>query len=538
MIRITPAVALALSNISHLLTKKRESRAKFLNVALARLSRRSPARFNLSLTPLGYLSAMPGDHQTQARFTFSRFDARMSVTAFAVVLAFAVTAFAPQVLNDGDTFMHIAAGARMLADHAVLYRDPFSYTFAGAPWQAHEWLAEIAMAVAYGAGGWSGLLLLFAFAAAAAAGLLAHNLGRWLDWPAQAIVSIIALSCMTPSLLARPHLLALPLLALWLSELLIARSEERAPSFALLPVMTLWANIHGSFMLGLGLAAGLALDALVSDDNRAATFRSWSLFGAGALAAALINPHFIQGLLFPIDMMGAAKLANVAEWQPIDFSQFQPLELAVLAALYFIVTRGVRIPPVRALIVLALLHLALQHQRHQIVFALAAPLLLAEPMSRALTAPASAILERAHRLAAFAATAAVMLVVGLATLRLFVPVVRSDSPVAPISALANVPPALRAEPVLNDYSFGGYLIFAGVRPFVDSRVELYGDAFLARYEKIIAADPEAVRATLRAYDIRWTILGKHSRAVAVMDGIRGWSRLYGDDYAVVHIRDK
>lgn len=481
---------------------------------------------------------MPGDHQTQARFTFSRCDARMSVTAFAAVLAFAATAFAPQVLNDGDTFMHIAAGARMLADHAVLYRDPFSYTFAGAAWQAHEWLAEIAMAVAYGADGWSGLLVLFAFAAAAAAGLLAYNLGRWLDWPAQAIVSVIALSCMTPSLLARPHLLALPLLALWLSGLLIARSEKRAPSFALLPVMTLWANIHGSFLLGLGLAAGLALDALVSDDNRAATFRGWSLFGAGALAAALINPHFVQGVLFPVAMMSAAKLANVAEWQPIDFSQLQPFELAVLAALYFIVTRGVRIPPARALIVLLLLHLALQHQRHQIVFALAAPLLLAEPMSRALSAPVSTISERAHRLAAFIATAAVVFVIGLAALRLFVPVVRSDSPVAPISALAHVPPALRAQPVLNDYSFGGYLIFAGVRPFVDSRVELYGDAFLARYEKIIASDPEAVRATLRAYDIRWTILGKHSRAIAVMDGLRGWNRLYADDYAVVHIRDK
>jgi hypothetical protein len=131
-----------------------------------------------------------------------------------------------------------------------------------------------------------------------------------------------------------------------------------------------------------------------------------------------------------------------------------------------------------------------------------------------------------------------VLVIGLATLRLFVPVARSDGPVAPISALAHVPPALRAEPVLNDYSFGGYLIFAGVRPFVDSRVELYGDAFLARYEKIIASDPQTVRATLHAYDIRWTILGKHSRAVAVMDGLRGWSRHYADDYAVVHIRDK
>jgi hypothetical protein len=291
-------------------------------------------------------------------------------------------------------------------------------------------------------------------------------------------------------------------------------------------------------LLGLGLAAGLALDALVSDDNRAATLRGWLLFGAGALAAALVNPHFVQGVLFPFVMMGTAKLANVAEWQPIDFSQLQPLELVVLAALYFIVTRGVKIPPVRALIVLALLHLAFQHQRHQIVFALAAPLLLAEPISRALTQPASAISQRTKRLATSVATMAVALVVGLAALRLLIPVVRTDGPVAPVSALAHVPPAVRVEPVLNDYSFGGYLIFEGVRPFVDSRVELYGDAFLARYEKIIEPDPDTVKATLRAYDIRWTILSRHSRAVAVMDGLRGWSRRYEDDYAVVHIRDK
>jgi hypothetical protein len=531
-------VALAQSNISHLLTRLRETSAKTLNIALARSSRRCLTDFNLSLTPSHYVLAMPGDSQIQARGAFSRFEGRTGVTALAATLAFAVTAFAPQVLNDGDTFMHIAAGGRMLADHAVLYRDPFSYTFAGAPWQAHEWLAEVAMAVAYAAGGWSGLLLIFAFAAAATAGLLAYHLGRWLDWPAQAIITVIALSCMTPSLLARPHLLALPLLALWTSGLLIARSEGRAPSLALLPVMTIWVNIHGSFLLGLALAAGLALEALASSENRGATLRGWGVFVAGALAAALINPHFLQGLLFPVAMLGAAKLANISEWQAIDFSQLQPMELAVLAALYFIVTRGVKIPPLRAVIVLVLLHMAFQHQRHQIVFALVAPLFLAEPFSRALAAPASVISERTHRVAAVTATGGVLLVLALAALRIFVPAVRTDSPVAPISALAHVPPAVRTQRVLNDYSFGGYLIFEGVRPFVDSRVELYGDSFLARYEKIIESDPGAVNAALRDYDIRWTMLGRHSRAVAVMDGLRGWHRLYADDYAVVHIRDK
>lgn len=47
--------------------------------------------------------------------------------AFLAALAvFAVTAFAPGVLNDGDTYWHIAAGQWMLAHHSVLSTDPFS----------------------------------------------------------------------------------------------------------------------------------------------------------------------------------------------------------------------------------------------------------------------------------------------------------------------------------------------------------------------------------------------------------------------------
>jgi hypothetical protein len=40
--------------------------------------------------------------------------------------------------------------------------------------------------------------------------------------------------------------------------------------------------------------------------------------------------------------------------------------------------------------------------------------------------------------------------------------------------LAAVPPELRAKPVLNDYGFGGYLIWSGVRPFIDGRADTYG----------------------------------------------------------------
>jgi len=463
---------------------------------------------------------------------------RLVVSLITALLAFSVTAFAPQILNDGDTYLHVAAGLRMLAQHAILYSDPFSYTFAGTPWDAHEWLAQIAMAAAFQGGGWSALVLLFAASAAVATALLAHHLGRWLDWKAQALAVVIALSCMTASLLARPHLLALPLLELWTAELVIARSEKRSPPLWLLPLMTIWVNIHGSFLFGLALAAALALEALFGEKDRSAVWRGWGLFGAGALGAALINPHFIRGVFFPFTLMGTSSLGNIAEWQAIDLSRPQPLVFVILAAIYFAVTRGVKIPAFRALIVLALLYMALQHQRHQLIFAVTAPLLLAEQLSLNFVRSGYQDSARVLRPAAAYWMAALVLVLGLTVLRFAQPVIRVDGPVAPITALEHVPQSVRALPVLNDYSFGGYLIFKGVRTFVDSRVELYGDGFLRNYAQIIRPDPGAIKMTLRADHIAWTILSARSPVVTVMDSLAGWHRLYTDNYAVVHIRDK
>ena len=463
------------------------------------------------------------------------FDSRAAIALCAAALAFSVTAFAPQVLNDGDTFLHIAAGRRMLADHAILFSDPFSFTAAGAPWNAHEWLGEIIMALAYQAGGWSGLVLLFAIAAAVAAGVLCFQLGRWLEPQAQAIATILSLSCMTGSLLARPHLLALPLLAIWTAELVRARADRRAPSLWLLPLLVVWVNVHASFLLGLALTAGLALDALAEDrEVRMQTLRGWGLFGLAALGACLINPHFLQGVTFGLSLMGTASLVNVDEWQPTDFSHLQPIALVVGAALYVILSRGVKITAVRTLILLGLLYLTLRHQRHQIVVAMIAPLLLAEPLSRSLGMD----LERVHNWTARAAAATAMIAVAsLLVLRLAVPLTRGDGAVSPMTALANVPAGLRALPVLNDYSFGGYLIFAGVKPFIDSRAELYGEAALERYAALIRPEPAALDAAIRRYGIRWSILSPQSPMVAEFDRLPGWRRVHSDAFAVVHIRD-
>ncbi len=453
------------------------------------------------------------------------------LAVFAALLTFAAVAFAPPIFNDGDTYWHLAAGARMLDTHAVLHSDPFSYTFRGAPWNAHEWLSEIAMALAYRAGGFGGVALLFAFAFALTAGLLCRHLGRFLGDPARAIVLVLALSCMAGSLLARPHILALPLLELWTFGLVAAREEKRAPPWHLLAVMTLWANLHGGFAFGFLVLGFLGLEAL-AEERSWKTFRSWAFFAAGALAAAALTPNFLDGLLFPLRLAAMHGLANVGEWQPTSFAALQPFELVVLAALYFFLSRGVALPVSRILMALVLLHLALQHQRHQIVFAVTAPLLLAGPAARALAmTPIAASARRAGSVAA----AALIAFAAIAAARLSLAMPRGGAAVTPAAALAHVPPALRAQPVLNEYGFGGYLIFEGVKPFIDSRAELYGDAFIADYARIVSPDPAALKATLAKYAIRWTILIPGSPASAMMDLMPGWRRLYADDVAVVHV---
>lgn len=442
------------------------------------------------------------------------------------VIVFTAVAFAPQIFNDSDTYWHIAAGARMLADRAVLAVDPFSYTFAGAPWNAHEWLSEVVMAAVFRLGGWSALALLFAATFALAAALLSRDLGRWLGEPTRSLVVALALCCMTLSLLARPHLLALPLLEIWTAGLVIAREKKRAPSFALLPAMTLWANLHGGFAFGLLLAGLLGLEALI-EDRRWETLKSWAFFGLGALVAAALTPHFVDGLLFPLRLVAMRELANVGEWQPTGVPS--PFEIVVMAGIYFLLSRGIRLPASRVLIALLLLHLALQHQRHQIVFAVTVPLLLAAPLARALeTHPA----ESKPGAAWLAGTLAAVLAVSAARLSFVLP--RGGEAVTPAAALAHVPREIARTPVLNEYGFGGYLVFVGIKPFIDSRAELYGDAFLANYARIVSPEPAALEATLRKYHVGWTLLTPASPATAMMDLMPGWRRIYADKIAVVH----
>ena len=158
-----------------------------------------------------------------------------------------------RLLSDPDTYWHITVGQWMLAQRAIPTQDPFSHTMPGAPWTSHEWLAEVLLALAYLGAGWRGVVTLTAAAHAVALTLVTQFLVRRLA-PRHALLLVtLAWGLGAPHLLARPHILAMPLLVLWVAQLVKRCEAHRAPPFWLLGVLVAWANLHGVFSLALSL---------------------------------------------------------------------------------------------------------------------------------------------------------------------------------------------------------------------------------------------------------------------------------------------
>jgi len=474
---------------------------------------------------------------------------RVIATATVVLLAWATAiARGGQLLRDPDVFSHIAVGRWILAHGEVPTRDVFSHSMPGASWVAHEWLVEVAIALLYDRLGWAALAVAGATCFAAALAILAYALLRYLPVPAMAAAVLLAWGLCFPHLVARPHIAVFPLLVIWTASLVAARADNRAPSpwhaLGLALVMVLWANIHGSHVFGLGLAGMFAAEALFDAPDRRAAWRAvrgWGAFVVVAVAAALATPHGISGLLFPFEVQRMSyALSWITEWQQPDMQRGHVLEVWLMLVLLGALSLGVRLPLTRIVMVLIILHMALVHQRHAELLGLCAPLIVAPALAVELRRLADApfvlslrglfnrpVLSAGLSRGTLATAVAIAVVVGAWRL----PGLAVPDTYAPAAAVEAVKRAGITGRVFNDYDVGGYLIFAGIAPFIDGRLDMYGESLLRRFNAL--AD---LPRLLADFDIGWTLFQPADPHVAELDRLPGWRRFHADDIAVVHVR--
>jgi hypothetical protein len=501
--------------------------------------------------PAGLIGDKPGQIRTRIRTFSGIFPAiREFVPSWPLIigLTFFIRALAQPMalLNDPDTYLHIAAGRWMFAHTALPVHDPFSHSLAGAVWVPHEWLAEIVLAAAYDFAGWGGLVLLTAAAFAVSLALLTRLLLRWTEPFSTLIAVALGAALVQGHLLARPHLLALPLLVVWSGALFAARDTGSGPPFRLLPVMVLWANLHGGFMFGLALALFLTAEAVFAPGTRALEARRWGGFSLLAVAAALVTPNGMAGFFEPFRLIAMPALqASFGEWQSPDFQTFQPLEIWLLGIIALGFATGAKLPLSRLLLLSALCHMALAHVRHAELLGLVGPLAVAASLGpqiadRIRSMPISTLGRAAARLVSPAAAPAVGLILAVCLAAgspvLLRPLERTDDLVTPSSALAAAARLGLEGPVFNSEGFGGYLTFRGIPTFIDGRAELYGNEFLDGYLMAERGDEPTLNALLARYGVTWTLLKPQQGAVSRLDVLPGWRRVYTDADAVIHMR--
>jgi hypothetical protein len=446
-----------------------------------------------------------------------------------------------QLLNDPDTYWHIAVGNWMLDHNAMPRVDIYSFTKAGEPWISTSWLAQILYAGAYRLAGWSGPVVVAAASGAVTFALFAFMLGRCIPWTYAIVIALAALVLSADHLLARPHLLVMPVMLAWVHGLASANDKSEAPSIRLLPLIALWANLHGGFVLGLVLVPPFAIDAWwnAEKSRRRSLVVGWAVFGIAALAACCVTPYGWQSLLAPLKILNLGELLHlIDEWAPVNFGRFGAFEACLLGLIAAALYGGVKLSPPRIVLLLGLLHMALSHVRNVEIFALLMPLVVMTPVSsqlglRAIARPVAAI----PFMAACAAALAVVLCVStwaLSTVHGF-----SPPAIRPPAAAVDVLKDRNSRRVLNDFPFGGYLISRGLPVFIDGRSELYGESFAMEYYRALQLkDANQLFDLLKNYDIDAVLLAPAAArpAVSLLDHLDGWQRVYSDDNAVLHVR--
>ena len=443
-----------------------------------------------------------------------------------------------RLLIDPDTMWQITVGQWILEHHAVPETDVYSFTMRGQPWISTQWLAQLVFAKTYAVAGWSGPVVLAASAIAATFALLARFLSRRLSESTTLVFIAAALALTVPHLLARPHVLALPLLVAWVAGLIAAADRHGAPSFWLMPLMVLWANLHGGFVFGLVLMAPIALDAVLNAEThlrRSLTLR-WTAFALAALTASCCTPYGWNSLLASQKILGlGSALPLIMEWKPADFGSVGALEVCLLLGIGLALWRGIKLPPLRIVMLLGLLHMALAQGRAGEMLALLAPMMLAAPLAKQIGASEVTKRDAAPARGVLFAGVAIMLVAGtfsFASVHRFEPHMRG-SPVAAVAALKK----LNFARVFNDYDFGGYLISSGVAPFIDGRTELYGEKLFVDHNAASGLmEPENLFRLLEEYNIEATLMRTQSAATKLLDHIDGWQKVYADDIATIHVR--
>ncbi|HZI50358.1 MAG TPA: hypothetical protein VFE29_00920 [Terriglobia bacterium] len=474
-----------------------------------------------------------------------------------------------------DFWWHLKAGEVIATTGAIPRVDTFSFTAEGRPFILQNWLGELIYYWTYQAGGFPLLVLLGALLTVTAF-LLMYRLCRDATPHARIVALVGFLAALANYGFLRPQTYSFLLFSAFYLVLWRYREHGWDRLWILPPLMAVWANLHGAFVMGLALIALYAgseglrrlIDPRRTDAMSTAQLRKLLLVFGICCLATLINPEgyriydYVRSVL-----LDAGSQQLVAEWQPPSVNTLLGFLLFycpfLLAIVVFI--RG-RVKPDLTEMVLffAFAILGLSSIRNAAWFGTIAFPLIARYLPLVDLSPLyplrrfNAADQLSQTASPDAGTSQVYGRINLVLLVAAVAVLVTQSPwlrpaLTGKSLLAEQTPIGAADfiekqgitgRIFHPQEFGDYLIWRlwpQQKTLVDGRVHLFDVNFLKQYER--AHQDPLSSDFMERWKIEYLLLskspsGSDARTIGSVRNSEVWMKIYEDDVAVLFSKQR
>lgn len=476
----------------------------------------------------------------------------------AMIAVFVVAACATNTA-DVDLWGHLRSGADLLARGHLALHDPYAYSVNAPLWINHEYLSEAILAWMYSHLGVVGLKLVRLVCASVMIVCLAGAVGETsAALSIQFAVLALTTAIIVPAVEFRPQIFTFAMFSAIVWMLVRDNFGRRAPLWLAIPMMILWCNLHGGFVVGLG-ALGLYTVAVAGRDLIARRSSSHALrLGAITAASALatvLNPYgfaiwrsVLRTLSRPPMMSDivewhSLRWAMVEIWRMPNFSFLFDIELVLMFAAFVV---GVAVAPFGddfplLAVASAMIASAISMFRNFPLALIGSAAPLARHLSLAIyrrtaaaTHPDSA--PGASRLTQ--TIIAAMAVVLAIYLGIFSPAIDFMF-TPPAGAVAFIAEHDLRGNVLTSLAWTDYVLYHRApknRIFIDTRYEMIYPDRIARDFEDFQHNRERAAAVLASYPHDFVMLAPDSKAVPLMNDSKDWKLVYRDDVARLYAR--
>ncbi|HUY20248.1 MAG TPA: hypothetical protein VMV15_13560 [Candidatus Binataceae bacterium] len=462
---------------------------------------------------------------------------------------------------DADLWGHLRFGQATLAHAHLTLRDPYSYSAFGHPWHNHEWLTEVVMAAFYNFGGVAGLKFWkFAMSAVTVVFIAAAMAETGASITLQLLLILVAGTALSPQLQFRPQLFTFAFLSVLLTLMARYNYRGRAALWLAIPILALWANLHGGFIVGIA-ALGLFTIVIAAEDLRNHRGPRRAIYpGAitvAATAATLLNPYGV-GMWYTVGHALANPVTRgfVSDWRPLADAVIVQARTAPGGIFYYgtvivliagfalslaMAPRGGGDLPLVAIALMMIVAALLSVRNMALaVIAIAAP--LARHAELALAARRSA--EDAARPPPIRQSTPNQVIMAAAAIALLGYTGLFQGPLMdaghyPAGAVAFIDSHHLHGNLLCDFNWGEYLIWhlwPGSKVFIDGRYDtVYPEKVIDDYLTFFFNRPGAA-AVLKDYPHDFVLIPIKCRAYPLMNARPGWKLVYHDADAALFAR--